>query len=91
VQRWLRSKLERRRYLRMASGFRRLQLLARDWLARHNTAAVLIQSVVRVWLVRRHMVRMHHSALVIQVIIVLPSAFVHSPFTVLFKVLFSLN
>jgi len=67
AQRWLRARYQRRRYVRMMSGFRHLQLLARDWLARRYTAAVVIQSVVRMWSAKKHLTNMHHSALLIQV------------------------
>lgn len=63
--------MERRRYIQMIGGFRRLQLLSRNWLARRKTAAVVIQSVVRIWLERRRLHCMHHSAVVIQVMILL--------------------
>ena len=67
AQRWLRARFQRRRYLWMMSSFRHLQLLARDWLSHRYTAAVVIQSVVRMWSARKHLANMHHSALLIQV------------------------
>ena len=76
--------MERRRYIRMINGFRQLQLLARSWLARRKTAAILIQSVVRMWTERRHLHCMHHSAVVIQVIILLS----HSLLTDLLEIVF---
>jgi len=71
VQHRLRAWLERCRYLRMIGSFRRLQLTARGWLASRRTAAVMIQSVVRMWAMRRHVAAMRRSALVIQVVILL--------------------
>jgi len=68
VQRWLRARLERRRYVQMLRGFCRLQLMAREWLARHSAVVVVIQSVVRMWSARRHVAYMNRSAVIIQVI-----------------------
>ena len=67
VQRWLRARRERRRYVSMLIGVRQLQLSARDWLARRHTAATVIQSVIRSWSMRKHLSQMHCSARVIQV------------------------
>ena len=69
AQHWTRARLEYSRYLRMISGFRQLQLLAHDWLNRRHAAAIVIQSVVRTWSERQHLTHMHHSAVIIQVVI----------------------
>jgi len=50
-----------RQYKKMVNGFRQLQVLACNWLACRKTAAILIQSVVRMWIEKRHLHCMHHS------------------------------
>jgi len=64
----------------MLFGVRQLQLLAHDLLVHRCVAAIVIQSMIRKWSVKKHLADMHHSARVIQVTMLLFVNIISSPF-----------
>ena len=68
-QRWVRAKLMRCRYLRFVRNIRLLQQAARDYLAKRQRAASVVQAAALRWLAKRRRQRLHQAALTVQVII----------------------
>ena len=63
----MRAKLERVRYLRLLRSVCLVQRAGRAYLLRKQECVVKMQRVVRAWLARRRVVRLHSSATKIQV------------------------
>jgi hypothetical protein len=63
----MRAKIQRMRYLRLLACVYKLQSAAKTYLARRNKAAIVLQTTVRVWLMRRQEVRRQRAATMIQV------------------------
>ncbi|XP_036375779.1 abnormal spindle-like microcephaly-associated protein [Megalops cyprinoides] len=53
IQRWIRAKLEKRRYLEKRGKVIKLQRSVRRWLSRRNTAATVIQHAAKKYLAKR--------------------------------------
>lgn len=66
-QRWMRAKLQRKRYLEEHRRVVMIQRAARTWLARRHRAATVIQRAVQGLLLRRRQERMQRGIIMAQV------------------------
>ncbi|XP_052220933.1 abnormal spindle-like microcephaly-associated protein homolog [Dreissena polymorpha] len=66
IQNWMRSQLERVRYLRTVERLRKLQACVRSWIARRDFAARLIQKAVKRWLAEVGNMRKRKAAIKLQ-------------------------
>ncbi|XP_013789036.1 abnormal spindle-like microcephaly-associated protein homolog [Limulus polyphemus] len=66
IQRWMRGCLQRLWFLRLRQNLILFQRTARSYLLKQGKAASIIQTQVRLWLVRRRLAKQHDSATVLQ-------------------------
>lgn len=66
IQRWMRAKLARKRYLRFISAIRVVQAKARQHLRHREEAVIRLQAVIRGWLGRRHVIRREQHIIKLQ-------------------------
>lgn len=67
LQRGMKAKLTRLRYLRFVCSVRLVQTQARRYLQHRNASVIRLQAVVRGWLGRRWIIRRERAALHVQV------------------------
>ncbi|XP_060083344.1 abnormal spindle-like microcephaly-associated protein homolog [Ylistrum balloti] len=66
IQRWMKAKLARMRFLRFVSAVRVVQARARQYLHLRQASVIKLQAVVRSWLARRWIVRREESVIKLQ-------------------------